>query len=354
MIASPAMAAPELTIGRVEQTGAVEIIVLNPDPGAAHYAVPERITAGTAVLTRAAGQAATVAVPAGGFARLAFVADKPSQVAGIAVPLPAPLPADDAQMAAAAVPPPPSADGDRGNAFLGNLSAYEPIYAVYGPGTNSDARLQISFKYQLFGDPGAVGPGAPALNGLHFAFTQRLFWNLGADSSPFRNVDYMPEIFYLVPARPVGQGRLLLGGQIGARHESNGRDGLESRSLNTVYIQPTATVPVGDYKLTVGPRLWAYVGDTSDNPDIRRYRGNTGLFAEFGQDDGLRFSATGRMNLGNGKGAIDTQLSYPLDRIVASNLNLYVFGQAFAGYGENLLDYDRVQRRVRIGIGIVR
>src|SRR3546814_8214692 len=30
-----------------------------------------------------------------------------------------------------------------GNAFLPNLSAYAPIFAAYGPGTNSDARLQI-------------------------------------------------------------------------------------------------------------------------------------------------------------------------------------------------------------------
>src|SRR3546814_9091632 len=51
----------------------------------------------------------------------------------------------------------PSAKPDRGNAFLGNLSSYAPIYAVYGPGTSSDGRVQISFKYQLFGNPGAVG-----------------------------------------------------------------------------------------------------------------------------------------------------------------------------------------------------
>src|SRR3546814_4113205 len=42
-----------------------------------------------------------------------------------------------------------------GNAFLPNLSAYAPIFAAYGPGTNSDARLQISFKYQIFGPPAA-------------------------------------------------------------------------------------------------------------------------------------------------------------------------------------------------------
>ena len=248
---------------------------------------------------------------------------------------------------------PPSAKPDRGNAFLGNLSSYAPIYAVYGPGTNSDGRIQISFKYQLFGDPGAVGGDNPLINGIHFAYTQRLFWDLGAHSSPFRNIDYMPEVFYLLPAAPVGK-QIALGGQAGIRHESNGRDGLASRSLNAMYIQPVATVPVGKYTLSLGPRLSFYVGSLADNPDIKRYRGNTSLFAEIGRDDGLRLSTNSRFNFSSGKGAIDAELSYPFDRIIDSSLNLYIFGQGFAGYGENLLDYNRKITRLRIGIGIVR
>ena len=41
-------------------------------------------------------------------------------------------------------------------------------------------------------------------------------------------------------------GRYSLGLQFGARHESNGRSGDESRSLNTVYIRPIVTL--GDPK----------------------------------------------------------------------------------------------------------
>ena len=37
-----------------------------------------------------------------------------------------------------------------------------------------------------------------------------------------------------------------------------------------------------------------------------------------------------------------------------TDLNLYVFGQAFAGYGENLLDYNRQTTRLRVGVAIVR
>jgi phospholipase A1 len=61
-----------------------------------------------------------------------------------------------------------------------------------------------------------------------------------------------------------------------------------------------------------------------------------------------KIAASGRLGL------IDAELSYPLDKIVDTNLNVYVFGQAFAGYGENLLDYDRKATRLRLGVAIVR
>ncbi|MDB5689771.1 MAG: putative outer rane phospholipase, partial [Sphingomonas bacterium] len=261
--------------------------------------------------------------------------------AALAAAIPAPAPA------------PVSTKPEQGNAFLGNLSSYAPIYAVYGPGTDSDARLQISFKYQLFGSPGAVGMGQAWENGIHFAFTQRMFWNLGRKSSPFRSVDFMPEVFYLLPATSIGAD-LAIGAQAGFRHESNGREGLASRSLNTVYVQPVATTTFGGLTASAGPRLWLYAGSLEENPDIRRYRGNTGLFAEIGRPDGWRLTTNSRLNPGSGKGAVDAELSYPLDRIVDTNLNFYVFGQAFTGYGENLLDYNRSLTRVRIGLGIVR
>ncbi len=138
------------------------------------------------------------------------------------------------------------------------------------------------------------------------------------------------------------------------RHESNGQDGARSRSANTVYVQPVGTFQAGDYTVSVGPRLFFYVGDVEDNPDIRRYRGSTGLFLEVGQDDGLRLTTQSRFNFSSGKGAVDGELSYPLDRLVDTDLNLYVFGQGFVGYGENLLDYNRHTTRLRVGFAIVR
>lgn len=249
---------------------------------------------------------------------------------------------------------PPSADRAAGNAFLGNLSAYEPIYAVYGPGTNSEARLQISFKYQLFGTRRAEGLPRSWRDGLHFAFTQRMFWDLGAHSSPFRNIDFQPEIFYLTPSATLSNG-MSISVQGGLRHESNGRSGEASRSINSLYIAPMAAIPLGSgYNLSIAPRLSLFVGDKSDNPDLRRYRGNTGLFVEVGEENGLRLTTSTRFNFSTGKGAIAADLSYPLPRLLGGGPDFYLFGQSFTGYGENLLDYDRRTTRFRIGVALVR
>jgi len=245
-------------------------------------------------------------------------------------------------------------DREPGNAFLDNLSPYEAVYAVYGPGTNTEARLQISFKYQLFGSRALEGRPESLLDGLYFAYTQRMFWDLGAESFPFRNIDFQPELFYLSKPMAISDGASVAA-QIGFRHESNGRDGLASRSVNTVYVAPMATMPLaGDYRLTVAPRLSLYVGSLEDNPRIERYRGHSGLYAEIGADDGLRLATSTRFNFGSGKGAVSAELSYPLDRLLGGGPDVYLFGQGFTGYGENLLDYDRRTTRLRFGIGLVR
>src|SRR3546814_8964624 len=49
--------------------------------------------------------------------------------------------------------------------------------------------------------------------------------------SPFRNIDFQPELIYITPT--VGlTGDIAMTVQAGIRHESNGRDGPQSRSIN--------------------------------------------------------------------------------------------------------------------------
>ncbi|MBK9003577.1 MAG: phospholipase A [Sphingomonadales bacterium] len=117
------------------------------------------------------------------------------------------------------------------------MSAYEPIYAAPRSGTNTDARLQLSFKYQLFGsharqDGGLFGAGRPSILALHTAYVLGSWRRV----PPFRNIDYQPELFYLSPGRGFGI-RQRSAGQTGVRHVNpTGVQGDASRSVNGFYL----------------------------------------------------------------------------------------------------------------------
>ena len=376
--------------GQEDETGAVliDLRLLNGSGDPQAVALPDRIEAQvgqdgasrTIWLERTATTPPNLIISAGGFTRatyrLARATDLSLEGAAISVPAwgtrqitLALRPTDQrAQLAtntsAQSAPPnapamenkavPPPSDRSAGNAFLANFSSYEPIYAVYGPGTDSAARIQISFKYQIFGTRHAQGLPPSWRDGLHFAYTQRMFWDLGATSSPFRNIDFQPELFYLTPSTSLANG-VSLSAQGGFSHESNGRSGPESRSLNTLYVAPMVAFPLGHgYRLSVAPRLSLLVGDKSDNPEIRRYRGIGSLFLEVGKDDGLRLTTSTRFNFSSGKGALAANLSYPFWRMLGGSADFYLFGQSFIGYGENLLDYNRRTTRLRVGVALVR
>lgn len=394
----------EVLIGHAEtdsEGGALlDVRLLNTGAAAAEASLPAVVEARvtrpgafgegrTVTLQREASAPASVAVAPGRFTTVRYrlaggslaesaqlsVPGWGGQAVSLAVQSPAPNPTPNPapeggppwhpgpHVALAAPPPPPAAmplpptpppsDRTVGNAYIGNLSAYEPTYAVYGPGTNSDARLQLSFKYQLFGSRAHEG-GRALADGLYFAYTQRMFWDLGANSSPFRNIDFQPEAFY-VSAPKVLSDKATLSAQVGVRHESNGRDGDDSRSMNTIYLAPMAAFTLADdLRLTVQPRVWLFVGDLSDNPDIRRYRGNSGISFQIGRENGWRFSSLSRFSFSSGKGSTSGELSYPLRRLLGGGPDFYLFGQGFVGYGENLLDYNRRTTRLRLGVALVR
>jgi outer membrane phospholipase A len=386
MVGMPATAAPELLLqsaARAVDGYHVRLLVLNDGAQPVSFQPPARLDAvfrhdgGTTPvgLERAATMPTAVAVAGGGFAvldyRFAPAADMQGSgslaLAGAGGPMlaldfgpranpviaEAPSTIGEAARTLPTQAPPPAADTAVANPFLPNLSAYGPIYGVYGPGTDAEVRLQISFKYQLFGAPESDADRSWA-RGLHFAYNQRMFWDIGANSSPFRNIDFMPELLYLTPRVAGSAAGWNVTAAVSARHESNGRSGADSRSINMLQVEPRLRLPFDGWSLTVAPRAWVYVGSLSDNPDIGRYRGNSGLGLIVDETDGFRLAVDGRLNFGSGRGAVTGDVSYPVDRLIGSSLNVYLYGQLFRGYGENLLDYRRLFTRARAGIAFVR
>lgn len=204
-----------------------------------------------------------------------------------------------------------------------------------------ETKMQISLKTKVMED--LFGARAD----LWAGYTQQSNWqvyNRGKKSAPFRNSDYMPEIFITQPIRanlPFG-GRLRMLGA-GYVHQSNGRSRPMSRSWNRIY----AMAGMEWNKLTVVPRLWVRLdpdGDKDDNPDITDYMGYGDLRIAYRFDNRHSLSSLLRYNPKTGKGAVQMNYTFP----IKGKLKGYV--QGFYGYGESLLDYNHKQKALGLGI----
>lgn len=239
--------------------------------------------------------------------------------------------------------------------FLDNFSTYDSVYFIYGPDAPA-AKFQFSFQYQMLTNDGWLAREYPFLKGLRFAYTQRSLWDIDGDSSPFYDTSYMPEFFFasFAPARKSNGFFTWLGWQAGIGHESNGRDGDNSRSLNTVSARAAfALGNLDGWNLIVAPKVWAYISDMGDNGDLDDYRGFGELRAVFGKNDSLGISVLARAGQGFRKGAVQVDVTYPLD-VFFNNFAAYLLVQYWNGYGESLLHYNERSETIRAGLSIVR
>lgn len=234
------------------------------------------------------------------------------------------------------------------------VSAYEPVYFILGANGGLNAKFQISLRYRLFDDKGAFARRLPWIDDLYFSYSQTSLWNLDDLSKPFRDSSYRPRLFYSnYDLGRVADGRIRLGIEGGLGHESNGKDGLESRSINLLYARPTLTFgdPEGK-RFYLAPMVYHYL-EREDNPDIGTYRGNVDLLVGYGRKSGWDFWGTFRKGNSGNYGSAELNVSYPLSRLSGGDLNGWVLAQYFIGYGESLLDYNRkLEPQVRIGLAV--
>jgi phospholipase A1/A2 len=234
------------------------------------------------------------------------------------------------------------------------LTSYEPMYFLVGTREGTSARFQLSFKYRLFDDDGVAVGLLPFLSGLHVAYTQTSLWDLGSRSKPFRDNSYRPAAFYEwqggapVGAHPGWNVRA------GVEHESNGRDGDNSRSINIAFVRPELRFHIGQsWYGAVAPKVYGYL-DKTDNPDIANYRGYADLGLVVGQNDGWQIASTVRRGT-SGYGTVQVDASYPFRKPFFADTGGFLHFQYFNGYGETILDYNtRHKSQFRVGVSIVR
>ncbi|HUW26478.1 MAG TPA: phospholipase A [Gallionella sp.] len=232
------------------------------------------------------------------------------------------------------------------------LSAHEPVYFIVGTRNGLNARYQLSFKYRLFDQESTPVQWWPVLGQLHLGYTQTAVWDLEVNSKPFHDTSYRPSLFW--------QKRLDAGESMprylraGYEHESNGRDGANSRSINLAYLQPAWRADFGDGKsLIFAPRFYSYL-DKIENPDIARYRGYADWLLRYGDENEWVLSSRVRVGTA-GYSSTQLDLSVPFRKPLFARTGGFVYLQLFNGYGETLLDYNqRHPAQLRIGFAIVR
>lgn len=216
------------------------------------------------------------------------------------------------------------------------------------PLDNVEAKFQLSFKAplfsQLFDDQDV----------LFFGFTLQSYWQVYNSelSSPFRETNYQPEIFYAIENDTKLREWTNKAVIFGIEHQSNGRTQSFSRSWNRIYANfvferddwVIAFKPW--YRLSEKAKTDPSQPDGDDNPDIEDYMGYFELSTIYSWDD-QNFSLMLRNNLrSKNRGAIQMDWTFPLGKRFKGYL------QYFNGYGESLIDYDHNIERIGFGVAL--
>lgn len=203
--------------------------------------------------------------------------------------------------------------------------------------TNSDVKFQISLAIRL------TDTVLPWNSFLFLMYTQKTFWNVFENSLPMHDLNFNPGIGWSKPFfnknRYVGKLTLLV------EHESNGRDGEDSRSWNRISFYGSTII---DEWLMVHAKFWIPIIDGENNKDILKYCGiyQSGVVITT-PNKKFNFGLTLVKREGwNFNFNTIFEASWKVHE--KSNLNLFL--QYYNGYGESLLDYNQFHSRLRVGI----
>ncbi|MGB5867396.1 MAG: phospholipase A [Arcobacteraceae bacterium] len=213
----------------------------------------------------------------------------------------------------------------------------------------NEAQFQISFKIPLveniFNDQ----------TDLFVAYTQNSFWQVYDDehSSPFRETNYMPEIFLQWQPDMKISTSILKEIQLSLIHQSNGQSIGASRSWNRAQVN----MLLQRQNLFYGVELWERFKENQksspseargdDNPNLEHYIGKQKYFIKY-EADQYKITLAHQNDLFNystSRGNTKLDFVFP-----SMNSHFDFFIRYFHGYGESLIDYDVKINRISFGI----
>lgn len=226
-----------------------------------------------------------------------------------------------------------------GNDSATKFSPYLPTYFVIG---ENDLKLQLSGKYRV----------ARNFN-LYAAYTQTMFWSIFDDSQPFKDINYNPELFYRI-VELESDTDLLKSIDIGYVHRSNGKDGLDSRSINRIFIKTNLVAQIGRHDIVADLMFYKITDGENYNSDSRKYMGYWDFVfyvSDLIRHNGGRLNLELKLNAGvkiynTNMGGRTIGLIYDFG---SENFNPSLYLQYYSGYMEKLLEYNKNTDQVRLG-----
>lgn len=228
------------------------------------------------------------------------------------------------------------------------LYPHKGIYGTFRVDDSDDSRgqikLQAGFSYEV-------------KYNFHFSYSAKSLWDIQESSGPFRDINHNPEFYWKNKTEWFSLDYYTLGYEHesnGVNNESVGPNGRvnRSRSIHNINIQPHFMYSLNSGYFLFYPKLWWNFKE-DENDDIGDFYGNLDLQASYltSCDDHNNYDLSGKLrgNVNTGKGRIELELSRK-----SPWFDFFIFFQVFSGYGESLLDYNKKDTSVRIGIMLSR
>ena len=225
---------------------------------------------------------------------------------------------------------------------LPSFGIYKNNYVVTGTSIhqkpdryNSDAKFQISISQHL------TNSVLPLKTYLFLTYTQLAFWDIYKESFPFGDINYNPTIG--LGKVLVHDNRFLGTMEFHLEHESNGRDGDDSRSWNKISF---SSLFVLDNHWSTQAKLWVPIVDKETNRDIVNYKGWGHLAVEYKNKKKYNVGLLLTKRAGN---FFDYNIVANFSYRLFERENQYLFLEYYNGYGENMLFYNQYRHMIRAG-----
>ena len=204
---------------------------------------------------------------------------------------------------------------------------------------NSDAKFQVSIRQRL------TNSTLPFKTYFFLTYTQKAFWDVFKESFPFHDLNYNPSLGF---GRALTRHNRFLGTiMLQFEHESNGKDGEDSRSWNKVSF---GTNLLFTDRWMFHAKAWIPIVDGMNNKDIVKYSG-WGTFGIEYSSPKRKYNASLFVNKRGGVN-LNANIIANFSIRLFSDDNQYLFLEYYNGYGESMLEYKQYRQRLRLGIVI--